>query len=447
MRSLWLKGFKVIVLCCLTTINASANDAVFYTSGSMLVPAQETVIGVSREVLTITIGNGERAQVDVSYEFSNPGQAKTLLVAFEAEAPYNADAKLSSNGHPFIHDFTVTMNGKPLAVHTGIVEASEDIHPDAKPQLKLLDPKEWQGYGDAPEDKLPYPDNLIYNSRENRTAPFAYAYHFDAPFKEGLNTIHHTYSYEMSQRVGVDYEIYYWLLPAVRWANRQIDDFTLRIVNERDEAFCMTDSIFSAASFKAVEGVCWQLSQIPGYDGKPSNVPTLLASEHSIIEWHTTNFVPAANMMITCADALMPSAGNRFFLGTSCMVVLNKDEQPVGQYLGTCADQYLIDAQDYGLVPKAGHKVKKMKAENGEGYLVIRPEYKAVNVRQRPSAKSPIVTTFMREDGELPDVYDCLGIVHDEDAKLIKQWYHIRSGQTTGYINANLLDWSGVNRY
>lgn len=41
--------------------------------------------------------------------------------------------------------------------------------------------------------------------------------------------IYHTYRYRMSYSIGRTFEVPYWLTPAKRWANHQIDDFTLCI--------------------------------------------------------------------------------------------------------------------------------------------------------------------------------------------------------------------------
>ena len=105
----------ICVLMVWSLLTASANDGVYFTSGNFLVPTQETDISVSKEILTITIGKDSYARVDVYYEFTNSGAPKTVTMAFEADAPYNSGEQLDLNGaHPFIHDFTVNMNGNTL---------------------------------------------------------------------------------------------------------------------------------------------------------------------------------------------------------------------------------------------------------------------------------------------------------------------------------------------
>lgn len=98
------------------------NDGVYFTSGNFLVPVRETDISVAREVLTITIGKDSFARVDVYYELVNNGQPKTVTMAFEAEAPYNTGSALNRNGiHPYINNFTVTMNGNSLTSSNALV--------------------------------------------------------------------------------------------------------------------------------------------------------------------------------------------------------------------------------------------------------------------------------------------------------------------------------------
>ena len=44
--------------------------------------------------------------------------------------------------------------------------------------------------------------------------------------------MHHRYTYTMAQNIYTHYQLDYKLSPALRWANHQIDDFTLRIESD-----------------------------------------------------------------------------------------------------------------------------------------------------------------------------------------------------------------------
>lgn len=104
-----------------SVVCAMANDGVFYLAGNQLVPMQEAGISVKKEILTISLGDDGMADVDVYYEFLNKGAEKTILVGFEADAPYNTGDGFSKDGvHPYIHRFSVEMNGTPLRCSNGV---------------------------------------------------------------------------------------------------------------------------------------------------------------------------------------------------------------------------------------------------------------------------------------------------------------------------------------
>ena len=64
-----------------------ANDGAFYASGNQLIPISETEISVQKEVLKIKKLDNKYIQVSVYYEFFNPGNAKEIIVGFEAMSP------------------------------------------------------------------------------------------------------------------------------------------------------------------------------------------------------------------------------------------------------------------------------------------------------------------------------------------------------------------------
>lgn len=439
--------FLLLLFFCLT---AWANDGVYYTSGSLLIPLQETDISVRQEVLTITIGTEGYAEVDVQYEFDYPNSAKTVLMAFEANAPYNAYGEFNREGiHPFIKDFTVTINGKDI-LYSNAVVAKHFCHETCTKETDFwhpIKPSEWKSHGEAPEDVLAT-DDVLYNASLDSVISYAYAYYFDASFLHGINTVHHTYKYKMSAQVGEDFRVPYWLTPATRWANQQIDDFTLRIIDKYGKGFCMQDSIFQQTPFKATKGECWQLDQVASeWESEPINRPTLFATgDNCSVEWHCKNFRPTSDIEITSAFSMQTNTSQSLRKNSQLVVVDNQGNEK-GRFIGTCGSQYLVDVQDYGLVPKDGHKVELYSAKYGKGWLVIANEYKAVNIRERPNATSAIVTTIKNQTNEIPEAYPCLGLTRDEDPKLWKQWYHIQVGNKKGFVNATLMHWDAINAY
>lgn len=285
-----LKRLSSLVMC-LISLTAQANDGVYFVNGNQLVPIHETDISISREVLTISIGDDGYANIDVQYEFKNNGAAKTIDMGFEADAPYNAQAPFNAKGkHPYISDFTVTMNGKTLPYRNAVVIAKEDGNSDFRP----VNLKQWSLAEDIS-------DNLLRYEHTDSTETFAYAYYFSAPFHEGINKVHHTYRYKMSFGVGRTFDITYWLKPAMRWANKRIDDFTLRIKAENTaKHFCFADSLFTSGHFIFTDGIGKIRTIQRTYDGQWKEV-TL---RNGTLEWRAKNFVPRDNINIYSADYL-----------------------------------------------------------------------------------------------------------------------------------------------
>lgn len=167
----------------------------------------------------------------------------------------------------------------------------------------------------------------------------------------------------------------------------------------------------------------------------------LLASENATLEWHARNFKPTNNLVMWGGDYVR-TAGLMRPYSNQGWVVEDDHHKLVGNYLGTCGDDYLVEVQDYGLVPRKGHSLVYYRAEDGRGWLVIdASRYKAVNLRQQPSNKSPVVGTITCDGDGIPEAYPCLGRVNDLDRSLYKYWYRVRVGNKTGYVNASLMLW------
>ena len=425
-------------------VNVLANDGVYYTSGNFLVPLRETDISAKKEVLEITLCKDSFATVTVDYTFYNNSEDKTVTMAFEAAAPYNAWAPINrQDSHPFIEDFTVLFNGEPLPYRNALVgitanfSSSEDAR-NRKDYLAPLDPNEWKGYGEVADSLLPMDDVLINPALPDSFCSFAYAYYFDAPFRKGENRVRHTYRYRMSWGVGRDYEVSYTLTPVTRWRGGQVDDFTLRIKSETDREIVMNDSLFLGAPFK-LEGIgdIYQLqSDYWGY----SQCLFAPLMEGNVLEWHSTNFAPTENLHI---EPLYVLKGGVRGLSNQGRVVVTKDGSEM-RYIADSGDNYFIEVQDYGLVPKAGAKVKLREATKGQGYVYLNSDIRRANVRQKPSLKSKVLFT-LDNDGELPEGYPCLGFVsHKEADGFYKWWYKVNVNGKTGYISEEIANWDSI---
>jgi len=221
--SMIMKKIAILLFCCLSALFTFANDGVFYASGNQLIPITETDISVKKEVLTINrVGN--HLEVTVYYEFFNPKGEKELLVGFEAEAPYNGPDPMDFfPKHPHIQNFKVILNGEPLTYEIAHVERGRyDDNGDFVPSQYYLNGKFQNWTKKQIEDTLiawNYPGSM----------PIDYVYHFKAKFRPGLNIIQHTYDFDLSFSVEEEFHFPYILTAANRWANHQIDDFTLNI--------------------------------------------------------------------------------------------------------------------------------------------------------------------------------------------------------------------------
>lgn len=234
-----------MVLAFIMAMFVYANDGVYYTSGNQLVPLAETDIQVKKEILTISLQDNKKAKVDVYYEFLNPGNnAKTVMMGFEADPSYNDDYKFHPDGvHPQIFDFTVEMNGKKLGYKNAVCNL------EGKGMFNPIDSKKW----DLDEEGG---TSLINKADKSKQIDrFAYVYYFNAEFQPGINKVHHTYSYTMSETVGTVFEVAYKLSPATRWANHQIDDFTLIVrADNTAKHFLISKDVFGETKFAVSEG-------------------------------------------------------------------------------------------------------------------------------------------------------------------------------------------------
>ncbi len=202
-----MKQLLLSLALCIAA-GAYANDGVYYTSGNQLIPIFETDVAVTKEVLRIIRINRNEVKVVVDYTFHNPSAAKQVTVGFEARSPRgDADGRPKNGQHPNIRNFTVQVNGQTLPYQTAIVTSDQYVQNNA-----IVSKTEEEVTG------------RDFNPNYPR---FNYVNHFDALFKPGENSIHHEYIFTLSSSIELDFNFDYILTAANRWANRQIDDFTL----------------------------------------------------------------------------------------------------------------------------------------------------------------------------------------------------------------------------
>lgn len=200
-----LFGFFILL-----TLSLVANDGSYYTSGNQLIPINETDISVKKEILKIVRINENEVQITVDYDFINPTDTKEIIVGFEAPSPSgDVDGYPKEGKHPYIKDFTVLMNGEYLTYKTALVTDSNYVENGAIKSKSIND--------------------LVDDNFDMNSPGFYYVNYFNARFKKGLNKIKHEYIFKLAGSVENNYSIDYILTAANRWANQQIDDFTLII--------------------------------------------------------------------------------------------------------------------------------------------------------------------------------------------------------------------------
>ncbi|MFT5823960.1 MAG: hypothetical protein ACI8ZM_005226 [Crocinitomix sp.] len=237
----------LVLFLCLHVTQLLANDGAFYTNENQLIPIVESTISVKKEVLSIQRIENGYVRVTVSYIFDNPGIPKEILVGFEAPSPAGDVNGTPINGrHPYISNFSVVMNGLPIVYETAIVNEKEYYKNDA---IQSLTEDEAKG------------EHFVENDPD-----FYYVYHFDAPFKKGLNTIQYTYNFKMSTSVMEYYSFGYILTAANRWANNGIDDFTLIIDLGDFQNFFLSKTFFKDQSEWSFDGKMLEMDEnLPPY--------------------------------------------------------------------------------------------------------------------------------------------------------------------------------------
>lgn len=233
----------LLLLLLLTNVYLHANDGAYFASGNQLIPIHETDISVQKEILKVKKVNNQFIEVTVYYEFFNPAEAKEILVGFEAVSPFgDVDGAPKKGLHPYMRDFTVNMNGENLKYNVAYV-ADSLYYQNGK--IKSIDLKTFDG------------------STSGNYIDFMYVYHFKAKFKKGKNIVKHTYKFDVSGSIDYNYHFNYILTAANRWANKQIDDFTLIVEMEDFEEFNINKTFFKSKDEWQIEGK-GKVSEIEG---------------------------------------------------------------------------------------------------------------------------------------------------------------------------------------
>lgn len=286
-----MRRLFVILFFCLTAFFATANDGVFYASGNQLIPITETDISVKKEVLTIN-RVGDHIEVTVYYEFFNPVGEKELLVGFEAKSPYNSslDPFKVFPRHPHIRNFKVAMNGEPLTYDIANVEDGRYVN-------KKYQFSQYYSNGRFINWTPQQIEDTLAAWGDPPGLPIDYVYHFKAKFRPGLNIIYHTYDFDLSFSIGEEYYFPYVLTAANRWANHQIDDFTLNINMGDRESFRIKQTFFEKSTDWTINGIGMAMNcEWTGWDTVTSGV--IFHIQQGGISFHKQNFHPDGELFL-----------------------------------------------------------------------------------------------------------------------------------------------------
>jgi hypothetical protein len=249
-------------------------------AGNQLVPINETDISVKKEILYIK-KTEEFAEVSVYYEFFNPKDEKEIIVGFEAGIPLGDAGVSPVNGHhPYMFDFTVSLNGNFLPYQIAFVKNSTYTK---NHKIQNIDPKSLDN--DVIGDEL----------------DFQYVYHFKAKFKKGKNIVKHTYRYKLSRGVCYYYDFNYVLTAANRWANKQIDDFTLILDMDDFQTASIRKTFFKNTNEWTFNGI-GKITENPDY--------TNFYIQQGILVFEKKNFVPKGELSVEEESSYCREAGS-----------------------------------------------------------------------------------------------------------------------------------------
>jgi YARHG domain len=219
--------FFYFCLLILSFSGVRANDGSFYASGNTLIPLKETTIQMKKEILSLE-RRGHWMQVDIYFEFFNPGPEKELTVGF-VTPPASGDVTDEEAGHPQVKDFMVMSGDRILSYKIARMEAS----------------------GFKVSDKL--------------ANGFDFVYYFTIRFAKGITVIRHSYLYRGGSSVEASAEFYYRLTTGTSWAGGAIGDFELNINMGDDSYFAIPAAFTSTPAAWTMVGV-GRISRIQNYN-------------------------------------------------------------------------------------------------------------------------------------------------------------------------------------
>lgn len=246
--------YSFILLLIFGGYTCFGNDGVFYSRGNTLIPLNETTIQLKKEVLNLTLGQYVM-QVDIYFEFFNPGEEKELLVGFVTPPADGVDIGEKEQAHPEIREFGVMVDN----------------------------------------ELLPYKITRLKKSGFKLAAKTAdgddFVYHFTVKFRKGITVIRHSYQYLGGHFSDGSGKYDYRLSTGATWANKAIEDFELNITMGQDVLFSVP------ASFNA-EKAGWNVVGIGKINPADGNDNQTVFIRTGCLQFRQKHFVPATDLSI-----------------------------------------------------------------------------------------------------------------------------------------------------
>ena len=251
------KNYSLLLLCVyILTFNIKllANDSSFYAEGGTLIPLQETSIELKREVLNLVRKNDEM-EVQVRFEFFNPGETKTLTVGF-VTPPAVGDLSPEESEHPQIRDFQVMVENRLLPF-----------------QVKTLEGTDFK----VSED--------MYFGAD-------FVYYFEVFFPSGTTTIQQAYTYRGGLSVETSADFNYRLTNAKGWANKAIGEFELNVHFGKNAYFSVPHTFLKSGKMAN-----WQVIGVGRIAEKAHSVFgsttfRMVKIQNGYLQFKATNFQP-----------------------------------------------------------------------------------------------------------------------------------------------------------
>lgn len=253
------KFFFFLLLSC----SAQANDGVFYATGNTLIPLKETTIRLKKEILNLE-RRGDWMQVDIYFEFFNPGVERELTVGF-VTPPAEGDVSDEEAKHPFVKDFMVMLGDRLLPY------------------------------------KIARMEQTGFKVTSKAANGFDFVYHFNIKFAKGITIIRHSYLYKGGGSVEASKDFDYRLTTGTTWANSGIDDFELNIDMGDDSYFSVPASFSTVSAAWQVAGVGRVSKNSPGvpFMGDEGGKLKVVYIRKGKLQLRAANFKPAQDLSVT----------------------------------------------------------------------------------------------------------------------------------------------------